>query len=131
MQLLKEQVSEQVTEMEMVEASKASEVPGRLLINLFEATKNITSEIVPKETINIIIQETIKLLQCDRVSLFVYDKRIDMLVLNASNLEQPIRVKPGQGIAGHVFKTRDIVNIPNCYADKRFDQTFDKATGYH
>merc|ERR1719230_641149 len=117
MQLLKEQVSEQVTEMEMVEASKASEVPGRLLINLFEATKNIISEIVPKETINIIIQETIKLLHADRVSLFVYDKRIDMLVLNASNLEHPIRVKPGQGITGHVFQTHEIVNIPDCYKD--------------
>jgi len=85
---------------------------------------------VPKETINIIIRETIKLLRADRVSLFVYDRRIDMLVLNASNLEQPIRVKPGQGIAGHVFKTQEIVNIPNCYEDERFDQTFDKQTGY-
>lgn len=128
MQLLKEH--SWIPETEMCEASKASEVPGRLLIKLFEATKNIISEIVPKETINIIIRETIKLLQVDRVSLFVYDKRIDMLVLNASNLEHPIRVKPGQGIAGHVFQTREVVNIPNCYLDDRFDQTFDKQTGY-
>merc|ERR1719230_1385580 len=103
---------------------------GQHLIRLFEATKNITSEIVPKETINIIIQETIKLLRCDRVSLFIYDKRIDMLVLNASNLSQPIRVKPGQGIAGHVFKTQETVNIPDCYQDSRFDTSFDKMTGY-
>merc|ERR1712232_203920 len=33
-----------------------------------------------------------------------------MLVLNASNLET--------------------VNIPDCYQDDRFDQTFDKMTGY-
>ncbi|CAK0862225.1 unnamed protein product [Prorocentrum cordatum] len=68
--------------------------------------------------------------RASEVSLFVYDKRIDMLVLNASNLEFPIRVKPGQGIAGHVFKTHETVNIPNCYEDSRFDQTFDKSTGY-
>jgi len=111
-------------------ATQASDVPGRLLAELFQATKNITSEIVPKETINMIIQETIKLLRCDRVSLFVYDKRIDMLVLNASNLEFPIRVKPGQGIAGHVFKTHETVNIPNCYEDSRFDQTFDRSSNY-
>lgn len=130
MQLLKEQATGYVTETEMTEASKASEVPGRLLVNLFEATKSIVSEIVPKETITIIIQETIKLLNADRVSLFVYDRRIDMLVLNASNLEHPIRVKPGQGLAGHTFKTKEIVNIPDCYKDERFDQTFDKTTGY-
>jgi len=130
MQLLKEQTGSGFTELEICEAAKASEVPGRMLVCLFEATKNITSEIVPKETIAIIIQETIKLLRCDRVSLFVYDRRIDMLVLNASNLEQPIRVKPGQGIAGHVFQTHETVNIPKCYEDTRFDQTFDKMTGY-
>lgn len=131
MQLMKEERGgEGLGDDELREASKASAVPGRLLVNLFEATKNITAEIVPKDTIDVIIQETIKLLHCDRVSLFVYDRRIDMLVLNASNLEQPIRVKPGQGISGHVFRTRETVNIPDCYEDSRFDQTFDKQTGY-
>lgn len=108
----------------------ASEVPGRLLTKLFESTKKITSEIVPSDTIRIIIDETIKLLECDRVSLFVYDKRINMLVLNASNLEVPIRVKPSQGIAGHVFTTHETINIADCYSDSRFDQSFDKMTGY-
>lgn len=112
------------------EEASASEVPGRLLSKLFEVTKKITSEIVPKETIKIIINETIKLLNCDRVSLFVYDRRINMLVLNASNLSVPIRVQPGQGIAGHVFATQETVNIPDCYSDARFDQSFDKSTGY-
>jgi adenylate cyclase len=86
---------------------------------------------VPKDAINIIITQTIKLLNCDRVSLFVFDRRINMLVLNASNLTVPIRVQPGQGIAGHVFTSQETVNIPDCYSDARFDQSFDKATGYH
>ena len=29
-----------------------------------------------------------------------------MLILTASNLAKPIRVQPGQGIAGHVFETQ-------------------------
>eukprot|EP00392_Amoebophrya_sp_AT5.2_P009217 g9245.t1 len=53
---------------------------------LFESTRSITAEIVPKETINIIIAETAKLLVCDRVSLFVYNPKIKMLILTASNL---------------------------------------------
>jgi adenylate cyclase len=126
LQLLKEAGGDANAEEDSAQAA----VPGRLLASLFQATKSITSEIVPKETIHMIIQETIKLLNCDRVSLFVYDRRIDMLVLNASNLEFPIRVKPGQGIAGHVFETHETVNIPDCYADDRFDQTFDKSSGY-
>jgi len=108
----------------------ASEVPGRLLTRLFEGTKRITSEIMPKETVKLIISETLALLHCDRVSLFIYDKRLNMLKLNASNLDVPIRVKPGQGIAGSVFTTKETINIKDCYADSRFDQTFDKMTGY-
>jgi len=130
MQLLKEQQGDQADEFEIFEASKASEVPGRLLIALFEATKSITSEIVPKDTINIIIQETSKLLHCGGVFFFVYDRCIDMLVLNASNLEQPIRVRPGQGIAGHVFETQETVNIPDCREDGRVGHAFDEQTGH-
>jgi adenylate cyclase len=106
------------------------EVPGHHLLKLFEVTRNINAEIVPQETIKVVISETLKLLACDRVSLFVFDKRINMLVLNASNLEQPIRVNAGQGIAGTVFSSQETVNIPDCYTDDRFDPGFDKMTGY-
>eukprot|EP00392_Amoebophrya_sp_AT5.2_P002751 g2756.t1 len=82
-------------------------------IRLFEATRNITHEIVPAESINICIRESVRLLQCDRVSIFIYDEKIKMLILSASNLTKPIRV-----------------NIPDCYEDARFDPSFDKLTGY-
>jgi len=108
----------------------ATKVPGYALRQLFEATKRITSEIVPKETIRVIIEESLQVLDCDRISLFIYDKRIEMLVLNASDLEHPIRVRPGQGIAGKVFTSKQSVNITDCYKDARFDQSFDKETGY-
>merc|ERR1719460_530901 len=107
------------------------DVPGMALRHLFEATKRITKEIVPKDAINSIINETISLLKCDRVSVFIYDSKIDMLILSASNLAKPIRVKAGQGIAGSVFENKQMVNIPDCYKDARFDQSFDKMTGYY
>lgn len=97
---------------------------------LFAVTRKITSEIVPQDTIDIIMQETITLLGCDRVSLFVLDKKNNMLKIFASNLSTPIMVSPGQGIAGSVFQTKQSVNIPNCYKDKRFDKTFDQKSGY-
>ncbi|CAJ1343651.1 unnamed protein product [Effrenium voratum] len=111
------------------EVSPTGQVPSSAR-QLFEATKKIMSEIVPKETIRVIIEESLKLLSCDRISLFVFDKRLEMLVLNASNLEQPIRVRPGQGIAGKVFRSGQMVNIADCYSDPQFDQSFDKESGY-
>lgn len=100
------------------------------LHKLFAITRRITSEIVPQDTINIVISETLNILNCDRVSLFVLDRKLDMLRLYASNLPIPILVSPGQGIAGSVFNSLEVVNIPDCYKDARFDKSFDKKTGY-
>eukprot|EP00929_Paragymnodinium_shiwhaense_P019376 TRINITY_DN13235_c0_g1_i1.p1 TRINITY_DN13235_c0_g1~~TRINITY_DN13235_c0_g1_i1.p1 ORF type:complete len:500 (-),score=152.00 TRINITY_DN13235_c0_g1_i1:233-1732(-) len=130
MDLMRRKMGSEYSEGELADQAKAMEVPGRKLKELFEATKNIASEIVPRETIRVIINETIRLVNADRVSLFVYDKRIDMLVLNASNLTAPIRVKPGQGISGDVFLNQTLVNLADVYTDPRFDQGFDQKTGY-
>merc|ERR1719453_1351730 len=112
------------------EAAWVKDVPGIALRQLFEATKRITKEIVPKDSVNAVITETINLLKCDRVSVFIFDPKIDMLILSASNLPKPLRLKRGQGIAGTVFEQKETVNIPDCYADSRFDQSFDLQTGY-
>lgn len=106
-------------------------VPRPLLLQLFEATKSIASEIVPKESIRRIMTETKTLLACDRVSLFVLDRRTNMLTMFLADLPTPIRVKPGQGISGTVFVSQEVINIPDCYQDPRFDQTFDQKSGYH
>jgi sigma-B regulation protein RsbU (phosphoserine phosphatase) len=42
----------------------------------------------------------------------------------------PIRFPATRGIAGQCAKTRQIINVPDCYADDRFDPSFDKKTGY-
>mmetsp|Transcript_75093 Transcript_75093/g.212394 ORF Transcript_75093/g.212394 Transcript_75093/m.212394 type:complete len:483 (-) Transcript_75093:144-1592(-) len=100
------------------------------LHKLFVVTRKITAEIIPQDTIHMVISETLKLLNCDTVSLFILDRKSGMLRLYASNLETPIQVSPGQGIAGSVFNTKETVNIPNCYEDPRFDKSFDKSSGY-
>jgi GAF domain-containing protein len=97
---------------------------------LFAVTRKITSEIVPQDAVDVVINETINLCGCDRVSLFVLDSKKDMLKLHASNMSTPIMVHRGQGIAGTVFQTKTSVNIPDCYKDRRFDSTFDQKTGY-
>ncbi|HEX3476160.1 MAG TPA: GAF domain-containing protein [Kofleriaceae bacterium] len=41
-----------------------------------------------------------------------------------------IRLDVGDGIAGWVAKTREIVNIPDAYDDQRFQPSVDRKTGY-
>lgn len=61
----------------------------------------------------------------------VDDKTQEIWSLIAQGLEKlEIRLPLGKGIAGHVAKTGEIVNIPDCYADSRFNPETDKRTGY-
>lgn len=78
------------------------------LHRLFVATQRITSEVMPSETIDIVISETLHLLSCDCVSLFVLERKINMLRLYTSNMAAPITVSPGQGIAGSVFTQKAV-----------------------
>lgn len=111
-------------------SDESEELSESDLHRLFAVTRKITSEIVPQETIEIVVSETLKLLNCDTVSLFVLCKKSGMLRLYASNLDTPIVVSPGQGIAGSVFNMKETVNIPDCYKDARFDKSFDRKSGY-
>eukprot|EP00929_Paragymnodinium_shiwhaense_P120276 TRINITY_DN92204_c0_g1_i1.p1 TRINITY_DN92204_c0_g1~~TRINITY_DN92204_c0_g1_i1.p1 ORF type:complete len:1332 (+),score=372.34 TRINITY_DN92204_c0_g1_i1:198-4193(+) len=85
---------------------------------------------MPQEDIEFLMNKLLWLLHCDRVSFFVYDYTSETLILYSSNMEQPIHVPPGKGIAGAVFRDQDMVNIPDCYQDPRFDNRFDIRSGY-
>ncbi len=41
-----------------------------------------------------------------------------------------IRLKTGEGIAGWVAQSGATVNLPDAYADPRFNQSFDKSSGF-
>lgn len=113
-------------------SDESDELSEECLHKLFAVTRKITAEIVPRDTIDMVIKETMQMLNCDIVSLFVLERKTGMLLLFASNLDRdtPIRISPGQGIAGTVFNVRQTVNIPDCYRDRRFDKSFDKESGY-
>ena len=77
-----------------------------------------------------IIQECCTLLQCDRASLFLIDRVTGGLELKLGKGVDKIRIPKGAGIAGHVAETGEILNVPDPYADPRFNKQTDKDSGY-
>ena len=67
-----------------------------------------------------------------RGTVFVMDRtRRQLRSLVAQDVEGTDIVLPvGQGIAGIVAATGKTINIPDAYADSRFDSTFDTSLGY-
>ena len=74
------------------------------------------------------------LLAADRGTIFVIDHARGMLwskiAHHPGKAPLDIRIPITRGIAGYVARTGEEVNIPDAYADPRFDPTTDTETGY-
>ncbi len=99
---------------------------------LVESSKAMSSTLDLSELLARILDVAKSQADAERGTLFLVDEQsAEIWSLIAHGLEkQEIRLPLGKGIAGHVAKTGDIVNIPDAYADSRFNPEVDKRTGY-
>ena len=80
-----------------------------------------------------ILEETSAAMEADRSTLYLIDReKPEMYAKIAQGMGTvELRFPLGTGIAGHVGKTGEIINIPDAYQDPRFNPEFDRRTGYH
>jgi putative nucleotidyltransferase with HDIG domain len=98
---------------------------------LLNITKNLSAEINLEKLLIKIMEEVRKTLNAERCTVFLYDDNTDELWSKvAIGLDDEIRFQADKGIAGHVWKTGEVVNIPDAYKDTRFNPEVDKKTGY-
>ena len=99
---------------------------------LFEITKAISTEIHLVPLIQKIMATTTTILEADRSTLFVNDPKTgELWAMVAEGVgTREIRFPNHLGIAGAVFTTGETANIPDAYADPRFNQEVDRKTGY-
>lgn len=70
------------------------------------------------------------LLDAERGSVFLHDLATGELFTMVATGTGEIRVPPGRGIAGECAQRREVINVPDCYADPRFDPSFDRQSGF-
>ncbi len=99
---------------------------------MVEASKVFNSTLDLSELLGKILDVAKTLTKAERGTLFLVDEKKDEIwSLIAQGMEkQEIRLPRGRGIAGHVALTGEIVNIPDAYADDRFNPEVDKRTGF-
>jgi phosphoserine phosphatase len=71
-----------------------------------------------------------QVLRAERASVWLYDAATDELVLEVAIGIKPVRIPAGTGLAGSCARNRSIINVPDCYADPRFDPSVDRRSGY-
>jgi putative nucleotidyltransferase with HDIG domain len=98
---------------------------------LFDITKNLSAETNLEKLIFKIMDEVRNILNADRCTVYLYDEaKGELWSKIAIGLDEEIRFPADKGIAGHVWKTGEVVNIPDAYKDDRFNPEVDKKTGY-
>src|SRR5207302_95931 len=99
---------------------------------LFEATRLLNSTLDLTELLELILRIARTEVKADRGSVFLVDhKHNELWSIVASGLDhQEIRIPLGEGIAGRVAKTGEIVNVEDAYSLDFFDSSFDQKFNY-
>jgi signal transduction histidine kinase len=84
------------------------------------------------QLLELILGKLTEALEADRATLYLLDEANDELVSRIVHGRdvQSIRLKVGQGIAGHVAKTGKSLHVRDPYKDARFSPEWDLLTGY-
>ena len=77
-----------------------------------------------------IVEATCEVLECERATIFLYDREGDQLYSRVAKGVDDIRFPADRGIAGAAARGRACVNVPDAYADERFNREVDKRTGF-
>lgn len=94
----------------------------------------MTTNIDLDDLLNLIITKLVTTINAERGTLYLIDEQTGELWSRVLQEDvgplSEIRVKIGEGIAGHVALTGETLNIPDAYLDPRFNPSFDQATGF-
>jgi adenylate cyclase len=102
-------------------------------VRILQLSHDLAGELNLDLLLSRLMHATTELLNADRSTLFLYDKRKHELFSRvAEGLEmREIRIATDTGIAGAVFQARRTENIADPYSDPRFNKEVDRRTGYH
>ena len=97
-----------------------------------DIVSDVTSELELGSLLQKVMSEATRMLNAERSTLFMNDEKTNELFSRVAMGDAlgEIRLPNHLGIAGAVFISGKTVNIPHCYADLRFNPSFDKQTGY-
>ena len=101
-------------------------------VRILELSHDLAGELNLDTLLGRIIGATTQLLDADRSTLFLYDRKTDQLYARLAEgvSSYEIRFYAGVGVAGAVFRTGEAAYVEDGYTDPRFNADIDVRTGY-
>jgi adenylate cyclase len=100
---------------------------------LLAITEAISTELQLDVLLGRIMHTTQQFLQVERATLFIHDQATDELWSKVAEggEQKVIRVPAGAGLVGAAFRSGEVLDIPDTYADPRFNRAVDLESGFH
>lgn len=104
----------------------------RHMKSLLDVSKALGAEARLDSLLGVVVAEATQVMEAERSSIFIYDEPSETLFIRVAEdvARGRIRIPLGTGIAGHVARTREPLNVPDAYADPRFNPQVDRDTGF-
>lgn len=100
------------------------------LWRLLEVTRQLGQPVELESALRNVVDVAREVLVADRGSVFLYDESRNELYSKVATSEEEIRFPADKGIAGECASCRQVINVPDCYCDERFNPEVDRSTGY-
>ncbi len=100
------------------------------LLKVLEISRALAATEDLDALLGLIVRRSMELLHAQRATVFLYDAGTNELVSRIAAGEREIRTPADRGIAGATAQTRSTVNVPDAYADDRFNREVDRKTGF-
>jgi phosphoserine phosphatase len=110
------------------------DILGRILA----VARHLSASADLKDILSVIIDAMRDTLDAERATVFEFDPKTNELFTTVAHgvagegaaAVREIRIPITAGLAGECATKRQIINVPDAYADRRFNQSVDKQTGF-
>lgn len=100
------------------------------LNQILEVTRKLAAPFDLDTMLSEVVNAARSILNAERGTVFLYDEDSDQLVVKVATELGTIRIPANKGIVGECAQKRTLINVPDCYADERFNRAIDRETGY-
>ena len=107
-----------------------SQLETHALNQILDVTRKLAAPFDLDTMLSEVVNAARSILDAERGTVFLYDEENDELVVKVATKLGTVRIPADKGIVGECAQKRILINVPDCYADERFNRAIDKQTGF-
>ncbi|HEY1392958.1 MAG TPA: GAF domain-containing SpoIIE family protein phosphatase [Methylibium sp.] len=114
-----------------VHAHAIGKLSARDVETILGVTRDLAEPLDLHAMLEKVTEAACRVLRAERSSVWLFDASAGELVLKVSRDIGHVRIPLGVGLVGACARERAPINVPDCYADPRFDREIDRRSGFH